>query len=316
MFNIIKKVKYPYIILIMGPTASGKSKFAIKLRNYIPVDIISVDSVLIYKGMDIGTAKPSKKILDNIPHKLINIRNPSEPYSVGDFYYDAINEINLILRNNRIPLLVGGSMFYFKTLIDGLPLLPKSNFFLREHINDLINKFGFELISCLFNKINCTIVNGVNNNDVQRLTRSIEVFLLSKKTIYELTNKQKITRLPYHIYKFCLMPDNKFILNKRIKYRFYKMLSLGFENEVNTLFNNNKLTLNMQSSKCVGYKQMLLYIIGKINYQDMIRQSIIATKKLAKKQITWIRNSYTDIYWLNSNNYDKSIKDLIHIISY
>ncbi|MCV2524991.1 MAG: tRNA (adenosine(37)-N6)-dimethylallyltransferase MiaA, partial [Candidatus Lightella neohaematopini] len=121
---------------------------------------------------------------------------------------------------------------------------------------------------------------------------------------------------PYKIYKFCLMPDSKFRLNKRIRYRFYKMLSLGFENEVNTLFISNKLRFDMPSSKCIGYKQMLLYIIGKISYKDMIRQSIIATQQLAKKQITWIKNSYTNMYWLNSDNYDKSIKDLIKIISY
>ncbi|MCV2508747.1 MAG: tRNA (adenosine(37)-N6)-dimethylallyltransferase MiaA [Candidatus Lightella neohaematopini] len=301
----------------MGPTASGKSKFVIKLRNYIPIDIISVDSTLIYKGMDIGTAKPPKKILNKVPHKLIDICNPDELYSVGDFYYDATKEINYILKNNRIPLLVGGSMFYFKTLINGLPLLPKSNFFLRRHINNLIKNFGFGLVNYLFNKINFTITNNINNNDIQRLTRSIEVFLLSKKTIYELTNKQKLIKLPYKIYKFCLMPDSKSILDKRIKYRFYKMLSLGFENEVNTLFINNKLRFDMPSSKCIGYKQMLLYIIGKISYKDMIQQSITATRQLAKKQINWINNSYiNDMYWLNSNNYDKSIKDLIKIISY
>ncbi|MCV2528568.1 MAG: tRNA (adenosine(37)-N6)-dimethylallyltransferase MiaA [Candidatus Lightella neohaematopini] len=317
MINIIKKTnKYPYIILIMGPTASGKSKFAIKLRNYIPVDIISVDSMLIYRGMDIGTAKPSKKILSIIPHKLINIRDPNELYSVGDFYYDAINAINCILKNNRIPLLVGGSMFYFKTLINGLPLLPKSNLFLRKHINNLIKNFGIKLIRYLFNTVNSDITNNINDNDIQRLIRSIEVFLLSKKTIYELTNKQDLKKLPYNIYKFCLMPDNKFILNKRIKYRFYKMLSLGFENEVNTLFNNNKLLFNMPSSRCVGYKQMLSYIIGKISYQDMIKQSIISTQKVAKKQITWIKNSYNNIHWLNNSDYKKSIKDLIRIISY
>ncbi|MCV2518738.1 MAG: tRNA (adenosine(37)-N6)-dimethylallyltransferase MiaA [Candidatus Lightella neohaematopini] len=312
----MKKNKYPYIIMIMGPTASGKSKFVIKLRNYIPIDIISVDSTLIYKGMDIGTAKPTKKILDKVPHKLINIRNPDELYSVGNFYYDATKAINNVLSNSRIPLLVGGSMFYFKTLLNGLPLLPKSNLFLRKHINNLIKNFGFKLINYLFNKINFTITNNINNNDIQRLIRSIEVFLLSKKTIYELTNKQELIKLPYKIYKFCLMPDSKFILNKRIKYRFYKMLSLGFENEVNTLFVNNKLKFDMPSSKCIGYKQMLLYIIGKISYRDMIKQSIVATQQLAKKQITWIKNSYTNIYWLNSNNYDNSIKELIKIISY
>ncbi|MCV2502418.1 MAG: tRNA (adenosine(37)-N6)-dimethylallyltransferase MiaA [Candidatus Lightella neohaematopini] len=316
MINIIKKNRYPYIIMIMGPTASGKSKFVIKLRNYIPVDIISVDSTLIYKGMNIGTAKPPNKILDEIPHELINIRNPDELYSVGNFYYDATKAIDHILKNNRIPLLVGGSMFYFKTLINGLPLLPKSNLFLRKHINNLIKIFGFELISYLFNKINYTITNNINNNDIQRLIRSIEVFLLSRKTIYELTNEQKLIKLPYKIYKFCLMPDSKFRLNKRIRYRFYKMLSLGFENEVNTLFISNKLRFDMPSSKCIGYKQMLLYIIGKISYKDMIRQSIIATQQLAKKQITWIKNSYTNMYWLNNDNYDKSIRDLIKIISY
>ncbi|MCV2525782.1 MAG: tRNA (adenosine(37)-N6)-dimethylallyltransferase MiaA [Candidatus Lightella neohaematopini] len=317
MINIIKKInKRPYIILIMGPTASGKSKFAIKLKNYIPVDIISVDSVLIYRGMDIGTAKPSKKILSIIPHKLINIRDPNELYSVGDFYYDAISAINYTLKNNRIPLLVGGSMFYFKTLINGLPLLPKGNLFLRKHVNNLIKNFGIKFIRYLFNTINSDITDNINYNDIQRLIRSIEVFLLSKKTIYELTNKQNVKKLPYNIYKFCLMPDNRFILNKRIKYRFYKMLSLGFENEVNTLFNNNKLLFNMPSSRCVGYKQMLSYIIGKISYQDMIKQSIIATQRVAKKQITWIKNSYNNIYWLNNSDYNKSIKDLIRIISY
>ncbi|MCV2526231.1 MAG: tRNA (adenosine(37)-N6)-dimethylallyltransferase MiaA [Candidatus Lightella neohaematopini] len=316
MTNIIKNYRHPYIIIVMGPTASGKSKFVIKLRNYIPIDIISVDSALIYKGMDIGTSKPPKKILDAVPHKLINICDPDELYSVGNFYYDATKAIHRILRNNRIPLLVGGSMFYFKTLINGLPLLPKSNLFLRKHINDLIKNFGFKLINHLFNKINFTITNNISNNDIQRLTRSIEVFLLSKKTIYELTNKQKLMKLPYKIYKFCLMPNSKFALNKRIKYRFYRMLSLGFEDEVNTLFINDKLKFDMPSSKCVGYKQMLLYIVGKISYQDMIKQSIVATQQLAKKQITWIKNSYTNIYRLNSDNYDKSIKDLIKIISY
>ncbi|MCV2525254.1 MAG: tRNA (adenosine(37)-N6)-dimethylallyltransferase MiaA [Candidatus Lightella neohaematopini] len=316
MTNIIKNNRHPYIIIVMGPTASGKSKFVIKLRNYIPIDIISVDSALIYKGMDIGTSKPPKKILDAVPHKLINICDPDELYSVGNFYYDATKAIHHILRNNRIPLLVGGSMFYFKTLINGLPLLPKSNLFLRKHVNDLIKNFGFKLINHLFNKVNFTITNNISNNDIQRLTRSIEVFLLSKKTIYELTSKQKLMKLPYKIYKFCLMPNSKFALNKRIKYRFYRMLSLGFENEVNTLFINDKLKFDMPSSKCVGYKQMLLYIVGKISYQDMIKQSIVATQQLAKKQITWIKNSYTNIYRLNSDNYDKSIKDLIKIISY
>lgn len=293
----------------MGPTASGKTAFAMELYDRYPIDIISVDSALIYRGMDIGSAKPTKQEQQKYPHKLIDICDPAESYSAANFRYDAIEEIEKSLSNGRTPLLVGGTMLYFKALIEGLSPLPAADSDIRQQIEEKANKLGWQAIHEELKKVDPVSAQRIHPNDPQRLNRALEVYLISGKSLTELTQESG-EALPYDIMQLAIMPEDRAELHQRIEQRFLQMLDQGFEEEVKTLMLRSDLHTNLPSIRCVGYRQMWEYLNGDISYDEMVFKGICATRQLAKRQITWLRGWKQPITWLNQDNKDTVFKHI------
>ncbi len=276
------------VIFLMGPTASGKTDLAIKLSQQFPTRLISVDSALIYKGMDIGTAKPDAETLKKYPHHLINICNPEEPYSAHDFTKDAKAQIKIAFEKGETPILVGGTSFYFNALEHGLSTLPESTPESREKFNQLLQEKGVTTLHQDLEKIDPKSAQRIHPNDAQRITRALEVFDISKKTLSQLQgNKQ--AGLIFPIKKIILMPPRP-ELHARIKRRFLSMIDNGFLTEVKILKTNPNLHPDLPAIRCVGYRQAWQHLNNKINLEEMIDQAIIATRQLCKRQSTWLRS--------------------------
>ncbi|WP_373819860.1 tRNA (adenosine(37)-N6)-dimethylallyltransferase MiaA [Glaesserella sp.] len=300
----------PLAIFLMGPTASGKTDLAIRLRQNLPVEVISVDSALIYKGMDIGTAKPSKAELELAPHRLIDILDPLESYSVANFREDALREMADISAQGKIPLLVGGTMLYYKGLLEGLSPLPSSDPTVRTEIETKAAQFGWSALHQDLLKIDPIAAERINPNDSQRINRALEVFYISGKTMTELTTQQG-EPIPYDILQFAIAPQERAVLHQRIEQRFHKMIELGFEQEVRRLYERGDLTADLPSIRCVGYRQMWEYLDGKIGLDEAIFKGICATRQLAKRQITWLRGWSSELEWLDSLNPQGSYMKII-----
>ncbi|QAV23330.1 tRNA (adenosine(37)-N6)-dimethylallyltransferase MiaA [Proteus hauseri] len=303
----------PKAIFLMGPTASGKTALAIALRQKLPVDIISVDSALIYRGMDIGTAKPDATEQSLAPHRLIDILDPALPYSAADFRRDALKAMNEISSAGRIPLLVGGTMLYFKALLEGLSPLPSADPEIRAEIEKKAMEQGWEAIHRELSLVDPVAAQRIHPNDPQRLSRALEVYLISGKTMTELT-KISGESLPYTVYQFAIAPKDRNVLHQRIETRFKQMLTCGFEDEVKTLYERGDLHEDLPSVRCVGYRQMWSYLSGEIDYDEMVYRGICATRQLAKRQITWLRG-WKDIHWLDSEDPDLSLNTVLQVIS-
>ncbi|MCX8583662.1 MULTISPECIES: tRNA (adenosine(37)-N6)-dimethylallyltransferase MiaA [unclassified Gilliamella] len=299
----------PKIISLMGPTASGKTAYAMALYDKYPIDIISVDSALIYRGMDIGSAKPTKEEQLKYPHKLIDICDPAESYSAANFRHDAIVEIEKSLSNGRTPLLVGGTMLYFKALIEGLSPLPAANSDIRDQIEEKANRLGWQAIHEELKKVDPVSAQRIHPNDPQRLNRALEVYLITGKSLTELT-KESGDALPYDIMQLAIMPEDRAELHQRIEQRFLQMLDQGFEDEVKKLMQRPDLHLNLPSIRCVGYRQMWEYLNGDTSYDEMVFKGICATRQLAKRQITWLRGWKQSITWLNNDNIDSVLNQI------
>lgn len=291
--------KKPLALFLMGPTASGKTDLAIALRQELPVEVISVDSALIYKGMDIGTAKPSKEELALAPHRLIDILDPAESYSAMNFHADALREMADITAQGKIPLLVGGTMLYYKALLEGLSPLPSADPAIRAEIESRAAQHGWATLHQELVKIDPVAGARINPNDSQRINRALEVFYISGKTMTELTAQQG-EALPYNILQFAIAPQDRAVLHQRIEQRFHKMIELGFEEEVKRLFLRKDLHINLPSIRCVGYRQMWEYLQGDISLDEAIFKGICATRQLAKRQITWLRGWQGELTWLDS----------------
>lgn len=286
----------------MGPTASGKTALAMRLRDILPVEIISVDSALIYRGMDIGTAKPSPQELLRVPHRLLDILDPAEHYSAAQFRRDALQEIEQIITAGRIPLLVGGTMLYFKALLEGLSPLPPANKQVREQLAQMACRNGWPALHQWLAQCDPIAAKRIHPNDPQRLSRALEVFLVSGKTLTELT-KISGTELPYRVTQYAIVPASRELLHQRISARFHKMLQSGFEFEVRSLISRKDLNMDMPSMRCVGYRQMWSWLVGEISYDEMVFQSVSASRQLAKRQLTWLRG-WRDLTWLDSEQLD------------
>lgn len=289
----------PLAIFLMGPTASGKTDLAIQLRQQLPVEVISVDSALIYRGMDIGTAKPSKAELALAPHRLIDICDPAESYSAANFRTDALREMQEISAQGKIPLLVGGTMLYYKALLEGLSPLPSADEKVRSEIEAKAALIGWGGLHQELSKIDPISAQRINPNDSQRINRALEVFYLTGKTLTELT-AQKGEALPYDILQFAIAPEQREVLHRRIEQRFHKMIELGFQQEVEKLYRRPDLNENLPSIRCVGYRQMWEYLRGDYDHDEMVFRGICATRQLAKRQITWLRGWTSPIQWLDS----------------
>lgn len=292
------------VIFLMGPTASGKTDLAIQLSQQFKTRLISVDSALIYKGMDIGTAKPDKAILKKYPHQLIDICNPKNSYSAFDFTRDAHAQIKIAFSNNELPILVGGTSFYFHALEYGLSKLPESNPESKEKFNQLLKSKSTIALHQNLKKIDSQAANRIHPNDTQRIARALEVFNLSGKTLSELQgNKKPIINYP--IKKIILMPDRG-ELHSRIEIRFLSMIEHGFLREVERLKQNPNLHENLPAIRCVGYRQVWQYLNGKISKTEMIEKAIIATRQLCKRQSTWLKGE-TDALVLKSPSLAKAV---------
>ena len=276
------------VVFLMGPTASGKTALAIQLAQQFKVRIISVDSALIYKGMDIGTAKPDTDTLTAYPHHLIDICEPDQSYSAYDFSQDAEQQIQTAFENNETPVLVGGTSFYFHELEHGLSNLPESTTESREKFNQLLEEKGSAELHKSLEKIDKKAAERIHPNDAQRVTRALEVFDLSGKTLSDLQGNKK-PGINYPIKKIILMPPRG-ELHQRIEKRFLSMIDEGFLSEVERLKQNQNLHENLPSIRCVGYRQAWQHLKGDIDKDTMIEKAIIATRQLCKRQSTWLKS--------------------------
>lgn len=292
----------------MGPTASGKSDLAIRLTQHMPCDIISVDSGMIYRGLDIGTAKPSFQELQLAPHRLINICDPAETYSAAQFRRDALKEIEAILACGRIPLLVGGTMLYFRVLQQGISDLPKANSIIRAQLSAEAKQSGWQKLHERLQKIDPVAAVRISASDSQRLQRALEVFILTGKTLTQLFAENPLESLPYQVINLAIAPTDREVLTARISKRFALMLQQGLVAEVEGLYKRKDLHENLPAIRTVGYRQVWQHLNGKLNYDEMKERAIIATRQLAKRQLTWLR-SWKDVAWFDSGN--DNLKDEI-----
>lgn len=302
----------PPAIFIMGPTASGKTALAMSLRQRFPVELISVDSALIYRGMDIGTAKPTAEELAQAPHRLIDIRDPAESYSAADFRADALREMAAITAEGKIPLLVGGTMLYFKALLEGLSPLPPADPDVRAQIEKQAQELGWEALHHQLQQVDPVSAARIHPNDPQRLSRALEVFLISGKTLTELTKISGET-LPYNVQQFAIAPATREQLHQRIALRFEQMMAAGFEAEARALFERGDLHTDLPSVRCVGYRQMWSYLEGEIGYDEMVYRGICATRQLAKRQMTWLRG-WESVHWLDSDEPLQALESVAQVV--
>lgn len=289
------------VFCLMGPTAAGKTKLAIKLTKIFPFDIISVDSGMVYRDMDIGTAKPTLSELKKAPHRLINICDPSESYSAGKFRQDALAEIENIFAQGKIPLLVGGTMLYFRVLQQGISVLPRANKEIRAKIAEQNKKMGLAYLYKKLQKIDPQTAAIINSTDKQRIQRALEVFQLGGRSLSELKNISPPQMLAYEVKNIVLAPLKQSYLYEKINKRFKEMLRLGLVEEVEHLYKRGDLHLNLPSMRMVGYRQVWQYFAGQIGYAQMLEQIPIATRQVAKRQLTWLRN-WPEVKWFASEN--------------
>ena len=291
----------PPVILLMGPTASGKTDLAVDLVERLPCEIISVDSAMVYRGMDIGTAKPGPEVLKKAPHRLIDICDPGESYSAARFCEDAEREIAAVVATGRIPLLVGGTMLYFRALQQGLSRLPAANPAVRARLDAQARSEGLAALHGRLAAVDSKAAQRIHPNDPQRIQRALEVFEITGRPLSQLTGAQHRRALPYRTLKLVRAPEERAVLHRRIAQRFHRMLELGFEAEVGELWARGDLTPELPSMRCVGYRQMLKYLLGEYTYEEMEQRGIIATRQLAKRQITWLR-SESQVHWIGDRD--------------
>jgi tRNA dimethylallyltransferase len=286
----------PPVVMLMGPTASGKTALAVELVQQLPFEIISVDSALIYRGMDIGTAKPDPHVLAQAPHRLIDLLDPAEAYSAAQFRADALREIEAIRAAGRIPLLVGGTMLYFRALERGLADLPRADTTLRARLAAEAAERGLGVLHARLAKLDPTAAARIHRNDPQRILRALEVIELSGQPMTALLARGHGEPFPYRVAKWVIVPSDRDRLHRRIELRFRQMLRDGFVEEVKRLRARADLTAELPSMRAVGYRQVWRYLDGAYDDVAMTRQGIIATRQFAKRQLTWLRREQ-DAAW-------------------
>ncbi|WP_323752956.1 tRNA (adenosine(37)-N6)-dimethylallyltransferase MiaA [Marinobacter sp.] len=320
-----QQAAFPPAIFLMGPTASGKTDMAMALCEQLPCEIISVDSAMIYRGMNIGTAKPTAEELARAPHRLIDICDPADTYSAADFVRDALAEMAEITERGRIPLLVGGTMMYFKALLNGMSSLPSADPELRAQIEQDAEARGWPALYDELLAKDPVAADIIHPNNRQRLMRAIEVIRLtgqpisaywqassgvaSEQTTSDIKDYTYFTKwqadesadLPYTVFQFALAPTEREVLHERIRVRFLAMQDAGFLDEVRHLMERGDLNLELPSMRCVGYRQAWEYLSGECDHETYLNKGMAATRQLAKRQLTWLRK-WPDVQWLDSNN--------------
>lgn len=304
-----KAVDRPDAVLLMGPTASGKTDLALALADQRPVSLISVDSALIYRGMDIGTAKPEAEILERYPHALVDILDPLESYSAAQFRADALQLMAEAVAQDRLPVLVGGTMLYYKALLEGLADMPEANPQVRMELEQRMHEEGLAALHAELQLVDAESAQRIHVNDSQRILRALEVWLVSGKNMSwhrerQRQQKAQMSDLPYTVHAFAIAPQSRELLHQRIAMRFEQMLEQGFIAEVEQLMRRGDLHAQLPSMRAVGYRQVWDYLQGADSYQQMCDKGIAATRQLAKRQFTWLR-SWQDLEWIDSLDPDR-----------
>jgi tRNA dimethylallyltransferase len=294
----------PPAILLMGPTASGKTGVAVELARRFPIELVSVDSVQIYRHMDIGTAKPERATLQRAPHHLIDILEPTERYSAGRFCEDANQVLAEIHARGRIPLLVGGTMLYFKALREGLSRLPAADAAIRLVIDSMAEESGWPALHAELERVDPPTAARLQPNDAQRIQRALEVYYVSGQTLSGLIERERRSGAPYRMIPVALQPDERSRLHERIAQRFELMLELGLIGEVRRLRERFDLNPSLPSMRAVGYRQVWQYLDGEFGLASLREQAVAATRQLAKRQLTWLRG------WDDATRFDCLDEDL------
>ena len=288
-------IQLPFAIFLMGPTASGKSRLALDLSSRIPAEIISVDSAQVYRGMDIGTAKPDRQTLSRIPHHLVDLIEPDQQYSAAQFRSDALRIMHEIAQRNKIPLLVGGTMLYFRALREGLSELPPADPVLRSMLENQAKAIGWPALHEQLAKLDAETAARIKSTDSQRIQRALEVCLLTQQPMSELLRPDRKTDFPFRSIDIALMPSDRSQLHQRIQHRFASMLDAGLIDEVRLIRSRYPaLGPESPSMRCVGYRQAYHYLDRQIDWQALHDTGIFATRQLAKRQLTWLRGMSLD----------------------
>ena len=278
----------PKVLLLMGATATGKTDLALEISRHFAVEIISVDSALIYRGMNIGTAKPEAEILQSVPHHLVDIIDPAEAFSVWDFVQRSRRLVDEISARGQIPLLVGGTMMYCNAFERGLNRLPEANPALRQRLDQEAQQIGWQAMHDKLAEVDPVTASRIRPTDAQRIQRALEVYQLAGVTLSQL-HQQESTAYPGQIEKIILAANDRAELHRRIEARFLNMLEQGFVEEVKSLKSRADLNLSLPSMRCVGYRQLWQFLDCELSRQEMIDKGVAATRQLAKRQITWLR---------------------------
>ena len=295
------------VITLRGPTASGKTDLAISLIKELPLEIVSVDSVMVYRGLDIGSAKPNQQILDQYPHHLINISDPDNNYSLGKFFKDVNKAIRIIAENKKIPILVGGTMMYFNILTKDLSNLPSSDDEIRKKIEDQAEVMGWPELHKKLSEVDPISAAKIKPNDKQRIQRALEVIELTGKPLSEFFKDQQNTE-DYNFFNISLFATNRDRLYQRINSRFSKMLNDGLVDEVKGLLESTNISSSNNSMKSIGYREICAFLDNKLSLKEAEQNATMATRRLAKRQITWLRSLK------DHNSYDILEKNLIQKI--
>lgn len=290
----------PLVVAVMGPTASGKTDFAVDWAQRLGTEVISVDSALVYQRMDIGSAKPDAATLVRAPHRLINLREPHEPYSAADFARDALREIRALVESGRVPLLVGGTGLYFKALLEGLAELPQSDPATRAELQGELADRGLPALHAELQRVDPVAGARIKPGDSQRTLRALEVFRLSGVPIsdWQARARGPGTAFPFRVLKLVLAPADRGVLHERIARRFHAMLDAGFLDEVRGLKADQRLHPDLPSMRAVGYRQAWQHLDGACDHAGFVEQGIAATRHLAKRQLTWLRGEH-DALWFD-----------------
>lgn len=293
----------PLAIFLMGPTAAGKTDAAIALHETLGHELISVDSAMVYRGMDVGSAKPSAAELARAPHRLIDLRDPADPYSAADFREDALREMRQISAAGKVPLLVGGTMLYFKRLVEGVANLPAADPLIRERLAAMQAEQGLAALHRELASVDPVSAARIHPNDPQRLMRALEVFHASGRPMSELWAEQETETFPWRVLSIALSPLDRSVLHRRIAQRFGAMLDEGLIDEVAALKKRKDIHAGLPSMKSVGYRQVWEYLDGEYDRDELVSRGVIATRQLAKRQLTWLR-SWPALRWIDTQQPD------------
>ena len=293
----------PCALFLMGPTASGKTGLALSIARRFPVELINVDSAQIYRGMDIGTAKPDAETRARYPHRLMDILDPADRYSAARFREDALREMEAIIEVGRIPLLVGGTGLYFRALERGLADMPGADPEIRAGIDALAAAKGWAAVHAALEKVDPASAARIGPNDPQRLQRALEVYRITGKSIQDLWQAAELQHFPYRILKLGVAPSERSELHRRIEARFSGMMASGFLDEVRALKSRGDLSADLPSMRSVGYRQLWEHLEGAFDLDEAARQAIVASRRYAKRQMTWFR-AEPGLEWLNSTEPD------------